>query len=166
MSSNKFGYIYVATSELDLMKNVVKIGQTTDLDSRLCTLNTSRAPGQVPSVRLFYIAVWKVSVKFNRDVSETLKKIESAIHEQFNQFRLVSSEFFEFDSEPIEPISSFISKAFPQLELQNLEKKRKLNVVKKPAIKPKVTERKYKSEDISSLDFFCRFVSSQKQRHR
>jgi Meiotically Up-regulated Gene 113 (MUG113) protein/KilA domain-containing protein len=75
--------IYILTCDRYKLENVYKIGYTQDLKMRLATLNT----GRIPSDKLY--EVFSIPSK-NAD------ELERRLHKRLIEYRLESSEFFQF----------------------------------------------------------------------
>jgi superfamily II DNA or RNA helicase len=104
--------LYIVTSPYYMLQNIVKLGMSEDLNGRRSTYQTSCPPGLLPySHDIDYYAVWET----NAITRDDLFHYEDVLHNQFIKFRMMrnipgDSEWFHFESHPVETVKHFLNK--------------------------------------------------------
>ena len=105
-------FLYCVSSPYYMSQNIVKLGMTEDLYGRRGSYQTSCPPGLIPySHDIDYYAVWETRALTRDD----LFYYEDILHNQFIKVRLMrnipgDSEWFHFESDPVETVKEFLDK--------------------------------------------------------
>jgi len=111
LGNSKKGYVYLMSAPMNHVKNIVKIGLTTQPHSRIRTLLTGCVPDMNPSQDIVYVGIWETTATN----SDELYSYEEVIHNRFRKLRKIrerigDSEWFDFrDTNPYETVKKFLS---------------------------------------------------------
>lgn len=103
-------YIYVATSYINKLQNIIKIGYSADPRARLKSLRTALAATSDRVQEIYFIGLWKTKATAQSE----LEDYEAEVHLEFDKYRLKwdhhgDTEWFRFPTlEYLEVIDSFI----------------------------------------------------------
>lgn len=103
--------LYIASAQIYLLKNILKIGITEEPYGRRTTYRTGCPPGLTPSHDIDYITIWETSAT-SRD---ELHHFEDIVHNELITYRMMrdipgDSEWFDFkDSIPLQSVIDFIT---------------------------------------------------------
>lgn len=91
-------FVYIASSEYLLQKQILKIGYTSNPMNRLRSFQTTSVPGQVPSTTIYILTLFEVSTEFPQDKQFTRKRglfAEKMLHDRYSAYHIENKRKWE-----------------------------------------------------------------------